>query len=131
MLNITRLAGNPLHDLSPVSALTDLKTLFCYARVYAISTGCAEWRSIPQLTHAEVENLDVLRKTKVTYLVLGTPDKPPLSYDALAGMPLRSLSLQDCPVKDLSFLGGMPLGLARLVLTGTESRLLRAQNLPA
>lgn len=118
MLNITQNGGNPLHELAPVSALTDLKTLFCYAP----GVRDLDWlRGMPidtlQLTHAEVENLDVLRETKVTYLVLGTPDKPPLSYDVLAGMPLRSLSLQNCPVKDLSFLGGMPLG--RLVLTGT------------
>ena len=118
MLNITQNGGKPLHDLAPVSALTDLKTLFCYAP----GVRDLDWlRGMAienlQLTHAEVENLDVLRETKVTYLTLGTPDKPPLSYDALAGMPLRSLNLIDCPLKDLSFLSGMPLN--RLVLTGT------------
>lgn len=117
-LTITKQDGNPLHDLAPVAALTDLKTLFCYAP----GVRDLEWlRGMPienlQLTHAEVENLDVLRETKVNYLTLGTPDKPPRTYEVLAGLPVRSLNLKDCPIKDLSFLSGMPLD--RLVLAGT------------
>jgi serine/threonine protein kinase len=117
-LTITKKDGLALHDLSPVSALTDLGTLFCYAP----GVRDLEWlRGMAiehlQLTHAEVEDLGVLRESRIVYLNLGTPDKPPLSYEALAGMPLRSLILKDCPIKDISFLSGMPLD--RLVLTGT------------
>ncbi|MBL9151914.1 MAG: serine/threonine protein kinase [Verrucomicrobiales bacterium] len=117
-LTITQISGSPLHDLSPVAALTDLKIFFCYAP----GVRDLEWlRGLPiehlQLEHAEVENLDILRESKVTYLTLGTPDKPPRTYEALAGIPLRSLSLQGCPLEDLSFLSDMPLN--RLVLAGT------------
>lgn len=118
MLNITRKSGDPLHDLAPVSALTDLKTLFCYAP----GVRDLDWlRGLPiehlQLEHAAVENLAVLKGTMINHLDLDFPEKVPSDYSVLAGMPLRSLSLQDCRIDALSFLSGMPLN--RLVLTGT------------
>ncbi|MCB1085746.1 MAG: serine/threonine protein kinase [Verrucomicrobiae bacterium] len=117
-LNITLENGEPLHDLSPVSALTDLKIFFCYAP----GVRDLEWLRGMAIDHLQLENAWVedfrpLRESKITHLDLDFPVKAPADYSLLAGLPLRSLSLQKCPLVDLTFLSGMALN--RLVLTGT------------
>ena len=110
--------SKPVPDLSPLAALTDLKILFSYV------TGVDDlaWlRGLPvnhlQLERGAFADLGPIRESQVKWLDLDFPVKPPGDYSVLAGMPLQSLSLQDCPVGDLSFLSGMPLD--RLLLKGT------------
>jgi len=70
------------------------------------------------LTRSGVKDITALKGLPLKYLSLA--ECPITDLSPLAGMPLESLNLMQCPVKDISVLNGMPLKQLSLMQTQVE-----------
>jgi serine/threonine protein kinase/Leucine-rich repeat (LRR) protein len=113
VLTELKLLSNSITDISPVKALSNLRSFSCEGLLNKASplVDLSPLSGMPvkklSIDRTSVKSLEPLRGMKLEDLALSWTKVNDLS--PLAGMPLKSMSLALDPVEDLSPLTGMPL----------------------